>query len=220
MNAEVSKALTECGTTIPELRARFAQGFSFSHLDFESQLSIWHEVYSTAKSPLEQRFPYFFLEGQLKYNSLYRRLWEVSCAWQEFVDDWSNCDGLAKVNTKVLEYYPELVLPVLQSWNTSGNLWKRRQSVVSLLYFQRTKKIFLPFEQIAAMVFPLLGDAEYYVQKGVGWCIKELYQVYPELTFEFSKQHIGKISPLAYPIVLEKMSVEHATAIKALRNRK
>ncbi len=76
--------------------------------------------------------------------------------------------SLSKIYTKMLELAPEKVYRVLKAWNKDKDLWKRRQSVVTLLYYSRTKKVYLAFDAIEPLITGLLSDKEYYVQKG-GW---------------------------------------------------
>ena len=99
------------------------------------------------------------------------------------------------------------------------NLWKRRQSVVSLLYFSRTKKVYLPFDKIATLIKHLLSDNEYYVQKGVGWALREMHTVYPTESLQFFKEHINKISAIAFTICMEKMTTEEKEVLKQLRKK-
>ncbi|MGM0601318.1 MAG: DNA alkylation repair protein, partial [Candidatus Rifleibacteriota bacterium] len=109
------------------------------------------------------------------------------------------------IYSRALEEKPELVLPVLNKWNTSDNPWKRRQSVVSLLYYSRLRKKVLPYKVMIKMVKNLLDDKAYYVQKGIGWTIREIYNCYPELTISFIKNHIKQIAPAAWQATSEKL---------------
>ena len=127
---------------------------------------------------------------------------------------------MAKLNTKVLEQLPDLVYQQLEEWNKSANLWQRRQSVVSLLYFSRTKSTYPTQSQIIHLLQPLLPDSEYYVQKGVGWAMRELHTVYPEAARAFLVQNISKVSAIAFTIAIEKMSQDEKYAIKQLRKPK
>ena len=155
----------------------------------------------------------------MKKTEHHNTLWNTSIAWQELVTDWSFCDSLAKINTRVLDTMPEEVYAVLQDWNTHPDLWKRRQSVVSLLYFSRTKKEYLPYRQIEVLVRKLLDDAEYYVQKGVGWTLREMHTVYPVETMEFLKRNIAQVKPIAFTISIEKMSAIEKEVLKAGRKK-
>ncbi len=133
-----------------------------------------------------------------------RQLWPVIVNWQDQVNDWGLCDALAKVYTRLLEIMPDEVYGQLIRWNSDPDLWKRRQSLVSLLYYSRTKKVYLSFEQITALITPLLKDKEYYVQKAVGWSLRELHNVYPKQSLSYLKQHVRIIGGPALTTTMEK----------------
>ncbi|MEJ0081711.1 MAG: DNA alkylation repair protein [Puia sp.] len=96
---------------------------------------------------------------------------------------------------------------------------KRRQSVVSLLYYSRTKKTHLRSLKLKKLVTPLLSDKEYYVQKGVGWTLREMYTVYSKETFPYFVKHIKAISSIAFTIAIEKMTAQQKVQLKALRKK-
>ena len=112
---------------------------------------------------------------------------------------------------------PDEVLEQLEQWNKSTNLWDRRQSVVSLLYFSRTKKVILPYNTIIRFVDRLLDDKEYYVQKAVGWSLKELYNVYPAETLKYMENNIKRISATAFSATTEKLKKEDKERLKMIR---
>jgi 3-methyladenine DNA glycosylase AlkD len=214
---EVLSRIEITHTVIPAHRAAFKKGYSFSKEPFEDQLPIWNHVWKHSGDHRAQMHAYFFLEQYVSKMEYHVAIWDTSVAWQHLVKDWSLCDALAKINTKVLETFPIDVYQQLNIWNKDEDLWKRRQSVVSLLYFSRTKKVYLPFKKIAALVEPLLTDKEYYVQKGVGWALREVHTVYPEATLPFLKKHIKNISPIAFTIAIEKMDDDEKKMLKAIR---
>ncbi len=213
---EIQAKIAATAADIPSHRAAFKQGYSFSDEAFETQLPVWNEAWLSGNYRV-MLHAYFFLEHYVKHKRLHEAIWQTSKAWQQQVDDWSLCDCLAKVNTKVLETLPGEVYSTFAEWNKSGNLWMRRQSVVSLLYYSRTKKVYLPFKKIAALVAPLLSDKEYYVQKGAGWTLREMHNVYPAETMAFVQQHIKSISAIAFTIAIEKMTLEEKDALKKVR---
>ncbi|MCD6013799.1 MAG: hypothetical protein K0Q79_3661 [Flavipsychrobacter sp.] len=216
---EIIAAVNATPAVVPTHRALHKKGFSFSGEPFDVQLDVWHNTWKQHPSFWIRLHAYLFLERYIDKKELHSTIWETSMRWQEDVDDWAHCDALAKLNTKILETYPAQVYAQLKKWNKDKNLWKRRQSVVSLLYFSRTKKVYLPFEQIAALVEPLLKDQEYYVQKGVGWTLREMYTVFPKETLPFLRKHIKDISPIAFTIAIEKMGREK-DVLKAARKSK
>jgi len=97
------------------------------------------------------------------------------------------------------------VLPTLRKWNKARFHWKRRQSVVSLLEYAQKRKKVLPYKTLIEFINPLLKDEEYYVQKGVGWTLREIYNVFPQETLGFFYINLHNIKPLAYTAATEKL---------------
>jgi len=217
--AEVELKISSANQAIPQQRTAHKSGFSFSALAFGEQVEIWDYIWKHAKTYRGQVHAFFFIESNLKKKDLQGEIWNVTESWQEQVNDWGLCDALAKIYTKILETEPGKVYKRLKEWNKDPNLWKRRQSLVSLLYYSRTKKTYLSYQKIIALVKPLLKDKEYYVQKGVGWCLREVHTVYPEKGYEFIKENIKKISSIAFTIAIEKMNKEEKEDLKRARKR-
>jgi 3-methyladenine DNA glycosylase AlkD len=190
---------------VPLHRRESRREYSFSNLPFGEQLAIWDELWRTENSFWLQLHAYFFLERRLKKENELLQMWPVIVRWQDHVDDWGLCDALAKIYTKILVVMPDEVYAQLKAWNHSENLWKRRQSVVSLLYYSRTKTRYPTFSEVEQLITPLLADKEYYVQKGVGWSLRELHTVYPKETLPWLKAHIKQVSAIAFTIAIEKM---------------
>jgi hypothetical protein len=202
---------------IPLHRKESKRIYSFSGLPFTEQLAIWDELWRTHDNWRLRLHAFFFLERHIKKEAELLEMWPVIAGWQDQVDDWSLCDALAKIYTKILVATPEEVYAQLQQWNTDKNLWKRRQSLVSLLYYSRTKKQYPTFYQIEALITPLLTDHEYYVQKGVGWTLREWHNVYPVEMLAWLKEHIKSISSIAFTIAIEKIDAETIREIKTIR---
>ncbi len=215
---EVVTVLKNIENTVPANRTAFKNGFSFTNLSFEEQLSIWDYIWNNGEDMRTKLQAYLFVEKHIVNPKLHLVIWEKVMPWQQKVTEWSMCDALAKIYTKIVETHTEIVYEQLKEWNHSQNLFNRRQSVVSLLYFSRTKKNYLPFSKIIIFVFPLLADKEYYVQKGVGWCLKELINVYKEETMDFIKKNINIISPIAFTIAIEKINSDEKEFLKQIRN--
>jgi 3-methyladenine DNA glycosylase AlkD len=214
---EVLNHLRSVQGNVPLHRRESKRLYSFSALPFAEQLAIWDELWHIEDSFWIKLHAFFFLERHLRKDNELRAMWPVIVNWQNQVDDWGLCDALAKIYTKILEVEEATVYKQLKTWNTNKDLWKRRQSVVSLLYYSRTKKHFLTFSQIEQLIRPILTDKEYYVQKGVGWSLRELHTVYPMETFPWLKTHIRSVSSIAFTIAIEKMNQEMRNELKSLR---
>jgi len=216
---EVIQHLHTVTGDVPTHRRASKHFYSFSNSPFEQQLSIWDHVWRNSDNFWMRAHAVFFLERNLNKPGALKAMWPVIVKWQDQVDDWPLCDALAKIYTKVLVVAPARVYTQLKKWNKDPDLWKRRQSVVSLLYYSRTKKTHLPFVKVEKLVTALLPDKEYYVQKGVGWTLREMYTVYPAETFPYFVKHIKAISSIAFTIAIEKMSAKQKVQLKAARKK-
>ena len=215
---EVAARLRETGSTVPDQRSAFRRGYSFSLLPVEEQLMIWDVIWRTAPSNRIRLQAFFYVETIVSKPVNAPLIWQTVSYWQDNVSSWDHCDALAKIFTKLLETRcRDAVFTQLTLWNASPDLWKRRQSVVSLLYFHRTKKEYEPFANIAPLVKNLLADPEYYVQKGVGWTLREMHSVYPKETSSFVDKHLNQIHPIAFTITIEKMTAAEKDFFKSLR---
>jgi 3-methyladenine DNA glycosylase AlkD len=217
---EVRSHIRPLSGNVPMHRRESRRGYSFSGLPFSEQLTIWDELWHTENDFWVRLHAFFFLERHLKKDSELLEMWPVIVRWQEQVDDWGLCDALAKIYTKILVVAPDEVYAQLKEWNRDENLWKRRQSVVSLLYYSRTKKQYFAFNDVEQLIIPLLSDKEYYVQKGVGWSLRELHTVYPAETLAWLKANIKLLSSIAFTIAIEKMDVETVQELKGIRKMK
>jgi 3-methyladenine DNA glycosylase AlkD len=214
---EVTRHINIITGNVPAHRHASKHAYSFSSSPFEQQLAVWDYVWHRTDDFWVRVHAIFFLERNMLKPDALLAMWPVIVKWQDKVNDWPLCDALAKIFTKVLVVVPVKVYAQLEKWNKVSDPWKRRQSVVSLLYFSRTKKVHLPFDKIEKLVTSLLPDKEYYVQKGVGWALRELYTVYPKETFPYLIRHIKLISSIAFTIAIEKMNIVSKNKLKALR---
>ena len=188
--------------TVPTLRSIIKQKtFSFQQLEIEKQLEIWNYIWH--KSDYFESMSmaiYPFQHKTLKKNEL-----DTLLNWVDKCYCWEHSDDLSKIFAQVLEENPKWILPVYKEWNQSDNLWKRRQSIVGLLEYSSKRKKVLSFKELIVFIKPLLNDSEYYVQKGIGWTLREIYNVYPKETIEFIDNQLLHISSIAYSAATEKL---------------
>ncbi len=194
--------------------------YSFSGQSLSEQLVIWDYIWNHSPDIWTRIQAYLFLELHMKNKNFLSDSWETIKHWQQKVADWGSCDALSKIYTKILEIIPDNVLVQLRQWNKSANPWDRRQSVVSLLYFSRTKKVLLPYDTIIPLIANLLEDEEYYVQKAVGWSLRELYHVYPLETLHYLNENFQKVSATAFAAATEKLKKEDKEKLKMRRKNR
>lgn len=133
------------------------------------------------------------------------------------IENWDHSDRFSKIFAQMLEQAPDAVYPTLQSWNHSSKPWLRRQSVVSLLCFTNLRKVYPPVRKILPLIKNLLEDPDMYVQKGVGWTLRETGRAYPAETLKFLHQHISRLSSIAFSAATEKLSKSEKQKLKDLR---
>lgn len=210
---------TKCevlGLSLPLQRKISKDGFSFSSQPLNEQFKIWSSVYLSSNLHEAKFQALFFVQGGMKKID-HRDVWQEVKNWVHGIDNWAHSDLLSSIYSIILEQEPELIYPELKKWNKSENLWVRRQSVVSLLYYKRNRKNFIPFEHMIVLVENLLTDEAYYVQKGVGWTLRELWQVDDQKTFDFIDKNLHLITSVAFTAAVEKVPADIKQAWKEKR---
>lgn len=201
------------GLSVPIVRKRLKQGYSFSSLNGLDQLKIWDFVWkkSTMYEAMSQSLYFFQGRGLTKQEFVKIKTWVHRCSC------WEHSDDLSKIYAQVVEDNPDWIVPHLERWNKSPSPWKRRQSVVSLLEYASKRKKALPFKKLIKFIDGLLDDEEYYVQKGVGWTLREIYNVYPRETLKYFDRNLRKISSIAYSAATEKLDKQTKSEFNRLR---
>ncbi len=198
-----ANGFTRCYRRVPEVRALLKTPLlkNIQALPNRQALDIWHHVYlNTPSYDLGSRALYFY-----QYKTLGKPEFNKLKTWLKRVDCWEHSDDLSKIFADTLEQQPDWVLPVLSKWNRARNPWQRRQSVVALLEYTQKRKQVQPYDTLISFVEPLLDDQEYYVQKGVGWTLREIYNAYPEEMTAFFSDRYPDIKPTAWSAATEKL---------------
>ena len=206
------------GLRMPDLHAALKKGFSFSHLESDEIAKIWEQVWSHSDcfEVMTAALLWFY---HPKQRLELRRYWPILKKMSGKIDNWAHADGLSGIYAHILEDESKTVLPVLEHWNQSTKPWLRRLSIVSLFYYSSHRQKFLPVKQILTLVKNQLQFDDYYVQKGVGWTLRESHNVYPKETYAFISAHIHILSAHAFSTSIEKMSVSQRQLLKDKRRQ-
>ena len=210
--------LPHLGLTLPQQRTCFRLGYSFSDRAPREQLVVWDRVWRSGRHH-ETRSQALFFGQTLRDPAILLRCWPTLRGWVDLVGDWPHSDSLSATYVRVLEAAPDRVYPVLQRWNRSRNPWKRRQSIVSLLYYGSMRAKPLPASRILPLVAPLIADPDRFVQKGVGWTLRECHGLYPAETLAFLRERITELSAAAFSAATEKLTPAEKAPLKAARAR-
>lgn len=202
---------------VPEQRKRLRTGYSFSELDHAEQAVIWDYIWQNSShfEVSSQAIMYF---ESLKLKLTFKD-WKFLKEWTPRIDNWAHSDGLSNLYATLHEHHQDKIYPVFQKWNISSHLWERRQSIVGLFYYSSLRKNNVPaYKKVIDLLLPLIEDEEYYVQKGVGWTIRETFNVYPERVYGFLEKNAAKLHPAAWQAATEKLSPEAKNNLKMLRS--
>lgn len=202
------------GLTMPQVRALEKTKFSFSHLSAKEQLSRWLELYHSSDIHEELTLALTWLSRR---KSLILEQPELVFALQNRVDNWAHSDGVSDFIAHLIEHDPKTHLPQLQKWNQSKNPWERRQSLVGLYFYARFRKNPLPVKNSLPLIKNLLDDPHYFVQKGLGWSLREIHQIDPVAQKKFLLKHLDRLSAQAFVTAIEKFPATEREKMKRLR---
>ena len=203
---------------VPHIRQQQKVGYSFSDDSIDTQWKIWSNIWdNTAYFEVALSAAHFINSRPVEEQYRHRK---HLIRWQKRVDNWALSDELSNCFSRLLEHNKSELLPRFERWSVSRNPWDRRQSMVGLLFYSRFRRKTLACSKILSFVEPHLNDSHYYVQKAVGWTLRECWNVYPERTMTFMKKHAGNIPPAGWTAATEKLSKRDKCALKTLRNRR
>jgi 3-methyladenine DNA glycosylase AlkD len=118
------------------------------------------------------------------------RVWDLGRHWLDTLDNWAHCDGVA----------PGLLSPFIQTgrprhksrrrevlrWTRDTNLWVRRGALLANMRSVRYDKEWRFLLDVAGR---LLDDPESFVQKGLGWMLRECAHHNPREVITFIQTH-------------------------------
>lgn len=217
------------GLSLPQESLVFKRGFkNFKSESFYESVALWKAVW------IESRYYHVMslalaalskLELEIQTKSEHLEFLSAMAILLKKLDNWAHSDGVSSILARLLERAQgdksllAVHLKYRIKWNKSTNPWERRQSIVSLLYYASAREKFLPYKKMLPLVDSLLEDEAFYVQRGVGWTLRELYNVYPKETHAYLTKNIAKLSAIAFSASTEKLSKKEKDFLKKLRLR-
>lgn len=206
------------GLSVPQIRAVEKSGFSFSELPRKKQLEIFDATYRTTDIFEVRSIPLLYLQRTKKQNDI--SIWQLTRKWAQLLDNWEHSNRLSDIFNDLLNKFPDVVYPILKKWNASKNPWERRQSLVSLFLYYRPNKLVLPKSKIFPLITRLLHDPHPYVQKAVGWTMRETRHAYPDATWRYLQKYAAVISPTAWYAATERLTPATKQHLLMLRRKK
>ena len=107
---------------------------------------------------------------------------------------WDTVDGLSSwVCGPYFKKFPEQV-PISGKWAVSENMWLRRASIL----FQLGYKAKTDFELLKKHIELNLGSREFFINKAIGWSLREYGKTQPELVIVYVDSMKEKLHSLSY----------------------
>lgn len=206
---------------IPLVRNAFKNGFSFYHPKSKSNdeklcWQVFDYIWKESKYFEVMLLSSYFVSTKSIEEKIANS--QILFSWQGKVDNWAHSDELSNHYSQMLEVEPKYYA-LFKKWNCSSNSWERRQSLVGLLFYSRFRNKPLAWTKIKPMIDNLIDDEDYYVQKGIGWALREAYNVYPKTALKYITQKSSELSSIAWVAATEKLEKKIKQAILNKRKK-
>lgn len=126
--------------------------------------------------------------------------WDMIAGWAPGFDGWAVADHASGAGARRLVADPGR-LDHVEGWTRHPNFWTRRAALVMTLPWTRLNH---PKPADIAIRHRVLGwaagyadDPEWFIQKAIGWWLRDLSRHDPALTLEWIGQHGARLKPFA-----------------------
>ena len=114
---------------------------------------------------------------------------------------WDTVDALNTEGTgPYFLKFPEEINIITGRWNNAQNIWLNRSS----LLFQKSYKTKLDQQLLSGYILKLSGSGEFFIQKAIGWMLREYGKTNPSWVKEFTRKN--KIAPLSKREALKNLA--------------
>ncbi len=205
------------GLSVPQQRVVAKIGYSFLSLPQKQVDAIWQYIWMHGKE--FEVLSQCLLHYSCHKDELGLAEWKFLKNWVKRIDNWAHSDTLSDLFATVHERFPNIVYPQYEKWNRSGRPWEVRQSLVGLFYYAQGREKQPSFSKAMRMIRGAFYHGDLYVQKGVGWALRECYNVYPSRTYAFLKERARDLSSTAWQAATEKLTRQEKVDLKHLRKK-
>ena len=127
-------------------------------------------------------------------------VWELICSWVPDFDAWAVADHVSIAGQKRLLADPAR-LDTVEGWTRSDHIWTRRAALVMTLPWTKQNN---PKPAERAIRERVLGwaarytsDPDWFIQKAVGWWLRDLSKHDPDRVRAFLDANAGNMKPFA-----------------------
>lgn len=105
---------------------------------------------------------------------------------------WDTVDGLQKIVGYLVTIHPELK-KTIRRWSKSENIWLRRSAIIHQLHFKATTDT----DMLSEIIEENLGTNEYFINKAIGWSLREYSKTDPDWVVDFVREHRDSLSKVS-----------------------
>ena len=130
--------------------------------------------------------------------------------------NWAHTDVLSG---KALSHFflNDIVeIEYLKEWTGSPSKWQRRSVPVTLI---DVLKVDVQLERLFKIIEPLMLDADKFVQKGLGWFLREAWKIHPVKTEDFLLKWKDTCGRTIIQYATEKMDKESRLRFRRVKKK-
>ncbi len=150
------------------------------------EINVFNDVIKELWSKPEREYQYFALDlmekmkNKVPHNTI--ELYQHTIIKKSW---WDTVDLIASklVGNHILRYPEDLRL--IDKWSTDDNMWLRRTSILHQLKY-KTKT---DTNRLKAYIENNLGSQEFFINKAIGWALREYGKTNTDFVLSFVKSH-------------------------------
>ena len=128
------------------------------------------------------------------------RAWDLIVAWVPDFDAWAIADHACIAGQKRVVWDPSR-LDTVETWTTSDHMWTRRAALVITLPWTKQNHPkpdeVEARERILGWAASYVSDPDWFIQKAVGWWLRDLSKHDAPRVVEFLEKHGDQMKPFA-----------------------
>ncbi len=128
---------------------------------------------------------------------------------------WALVDELATHVAPVIVADQEDPKSVLAAWSRSDNFWIRRSCLLAHLEALRSGGG--DWESFTGFAALMLHEKEFFIQKAIGWVLRDTSRKRPQIVFEFALQHASNLSTVTHREAVKYLTQPQKAQIAAKR---
>ena len=105
---------------------------------------------------------------------------------------WDTIDFLDRLAGGIIAGFPE-TRPVILQWSRDADIWLRRLAIDH----QLRRKDQTDQHLLEQILVNNLNQTEFFINKAIGWALRDYSKTNPEWVKNFIRQHHGKMAPLS-----------------------